>query len=49
LKGAIEEKLLEDDGREENLEVVWRKVKEKITEATDESLVKRNLARTGRK
>ena len=38
LKGAIKEKLQEDDGNEENLEVLWRQFKEKITEAEDEAL-----------
>ena len=38
LKGAIKEKLLEDDGREENIEALWRQFKEKITETADEIL-----------
>ena len=37
LKGAIEEKLL-DDGREENVGAMWREFKEEITEAADEIL-----------
>ena len=38
LKGAIKVKLVEDDGREENVEALWRQFKEKIIEAADEIL-----------
>ena len=48
-KGAIEEKLLGDDGREESVETLWRQLKEKITEAADEILGKRNHTRVGRR
>ena len=38
LKGAIEEKFVEDDGMEENVKALWKQFKEKITEAADEIL-----------
>ena len=38
LKGPIEVKSVKHDGREENVEALWRQFKEKITEAADEIL-----------
>ena len=41
VKGAIEKKLVEDGGREENVEALWRQFKETITEAIDKILGKK--------